>query len=754
MFCRGIGSDPVDASTTITATAVGVAAAAPRVRETLSPMTMPDWWRERRLGLFVEATVATVPAWAPIGEDAGLYRSHLGDDVADVVLHPQPMVEVLAHHRDRWGHIEHYDDFVDLLDFGGFDAEQWAELASALGAGYTVFVAKHHDGWAWWDAPGSTKQLTERGPQRDVLAEYAAACERHGITFGAYISLLDWGDARYPSDEFVRDVLHPQVLDLVERHGAAMLWGDGHWNRDAGVWQTASLMERVRAIDPQVVINDRWRASSSDVPDDSPGIVRTYEYDCPEDIVTGPWELTRAVGHSFGHNRAERAEHHLAAGEIIDIYTEVLAKGGNLLLGVGPAADGTIPALQSTPLSEAGAWIHRHDHLLAPTRPWTHWGDRNVRYLDAGDRVVAIDLSGRGRFDALGSRHHVVTSVVDVDGHDLEWDHDDESLRVTPAAPMDDFTIVVACVHLVEAVAPASLFALVADEAIPLAPLLAEARPGDLIQLGDGVYEGPAAVPDGVIVRGLGPARTTIRPASAAAPSIVPAGATLTVGRNARVEHLAVSNAERATPRAPSISIALDHDFATVLGCSVDGVIAITGSDVLLRAVTGRGLRAVDAHRLHVSRCHFRGNLWDVGAEITGGGGHHVESSEFHDHLCAIRFSGTTGSTARGNTISARWWGVHVDHTEDAHVHGNRILTTMRAVDIDGGTRAVVDGNAVVDGDSGCIVQDGAAECEVYGNHWDRCRIGLLAWDATTLHHQDNVGSDLHELDGAFITGP
>ena len=78
----------------------------------------------------------------------------------------------------------------------------------------------------------------------------------------------------------------------------------------------------------------------------------------------------------------------------------------------------------------------------------------------------------------------------------------------------------------------------------------------------------------------------------------------------------------------------------------------------------------------------------------------------------------------------------------------------MRAVDLDGGTQAVVDGNAVTDGDSGCIVEDGASHCEVYGNHWDRCRIGLLAWDAVSLHHQDNVSSSLHEADGALITGP
>ena len=75
-------------------------------------MCMPRWWDERRFGLFVHSNLASVPAWSPIGEYSDWYRSHMGDDVTDVLLHPRPMVEVLAHHRDRWGHIATYDDFL------------------------------------------------------------------------------------------------------------------------------------------------------------------------------------------------------------------------------------------------------------------------------------------------------------------------------------------------------------------------------------------------------------------------------------------------------------------------------------------------------------------------------------------------------------------------------------------------------------------------------------------------------------------
>ena len=223
------------------------------------------------------------------------------------------MVEVLAHHRDRWGHVEHYDDFLPLLTFDEFDAEAWARLAVEAGAGYTVFVAKHHDGWSWWDSPGTDRTVLAGGPRRNVLAEYAAACERNGIVFGTYYSLLDWGDPRYPGDEYVTDVLHPHVIDLVERYGSSVVWGDGNWGHGSDHWRTRELLDRLHAIDPQVIVNDRWSASADDVPEGAPATIRTFEYAAPDDIVDEPWELCRGIGSSFGHNRAERVEHHMSA---------------------------------------------------------------------------------------------------------------------------------------------------------------------------------------------------------------------------------------------------------------------------------------------------------------------------------------------------------------------------------------------------------------------------------------------------------
>ena len=716
-------------------------------------MGMPGWWDKRRFGLFVHANLATVPAWAPIGEYADWYRSHLGDDVADVLLHPRPMVEVLAHHRDRWGHIAAFDDFLPLLTFDRFDADDWARLAVESGAGYTVFVAKHHDGWSWWDAPNTDRTVLHGGPRRNVLAEYAAACERNDIVFGTYYSLLDWGDERYPGLDYVDRVLHPHVLDLVERYGSRVLWGDGHWGHGPDRWRTSSLLEQVRRIDPEIVVNDRWWADEEAL--GGSVAVRTFEYEAPADIVEGPWELCRGLGASFCHNRAERAEHHLSAFDIVALYTEVLAKGGHLLLNVGPAADGSIPELQSTPLRAAGSWIRRFGPLLDRSVPWEHWGDDRTRLLRVGDDVHAVDLGGRGHFGAFDPTRWHVHSVHEIDGsgaaRPVPFRQAEDGLHVEVHRSLLDrhdrspSEIAVYRVDVAAADRPQELFAAEPRRSIDLAPLMRDVAPGDIVQLGDGVYTGPATVPDGVVVRGLGPSRTVVSGGGHTA---------VVLGRSARLEHLSVDGGPARIAWLPSAAVEVKGASATVLGCRIEGHVVVRADDVLVKASSGAGIVAERSDRLTVSRCDLTGMRWDVGIDLIGGAGHEIDSCELHDHLCAIRAADTTGTVVRGNNITARWWGVHLQRTERAHVHGNFVNRTMRGIDIEGGTLAVIDGNAICDGDSGCIVEWGAADCELSGNRWERCRIGVLAWESAGLRMRANEAIDLHEPDAAFASGP
>lgn len=712
----------------------------------------PTWWDERRFGIFVEAGVATVPAWSPIGESVEWYRSHLGEDVGDTGPHPHPMVEVLAHHRDRWGHIERFDDFAPLLTFHDFDAEDWARLVADAGAGYSVLVTRHHDGWSWWDAPNTARTLLTTGPRRNVVAEYAAACERNDIVFGTSCSLLDWSDARCPDAAWVADVLRPQVLDLVERYGSHVVWADRplHHEHDAPV--TDELLDEVAAIDPTVLFNDGWGTRDNDRGAGRP-LIHTFEYDPPDDIVVAPWVLRRPVATSSIHNRAERTEHHLSGVEIVSLLTHVVAKGGHLLLDVGPSADGTISDLQRAPLLEAGRWIRHHRRLIDASTPWSCWGDEDVRFLQLDGRVLAVDIGGRGRFGPLIPTVGRVESV-ELDGAPIAFHQDHDGLHLDIGRPpfdrrgrgaRDVSDICVYELRVAELERPDSLFAPEPRQPIELAPFLRDVSPGDIVQLGDGVYTGPTVVPPGVILRGLGGMRTTIRGGGTTA---------VVLERNARLEHVGVADGPHPSSDSPGATIELVGPYATVLGCRIEGHVVVRADDTTVRATSASGVVSDGGQRLTVSRCQFRGDRRDIGIHLVGGSGHEIDSCEFVGHLCAIRASNTTGTIIRGNNVTARWWGIHVAQTEGAHVYGNFIDHTMRGIDIDGGAQAVIDGNVVCDGDSGCVVAWGASDCQVSGNRWERCRIGILAWEAMTLHAHDNEAIDLHEPDAAHATGP
>lgn len=681
----------------------------------------------------IEANLATVPAWAPVGEYAEWYWAHSEEGLPDVLLHPSPMIETLDHHRRHWPHVERHDDFLPYLTFDAFDADEWAELATAAGAGYVVYVAKHHDGLCWWDAPNTERTVLTDGPRRNVLAEVAGACERADLVFGTYYSLLDWGDPRYPTTRYVDEVAHPHMLDLVERYGSRMLCGGGHWGAGGAHWRSDELIAAARRIRPDLLVNDRWWS-------DGPG-VREYEYQMPDGILAQPWELRRGLGRSFGYNRAERAESLLHGAGIVALLTEVVAKGGHLLLSIGPDASGRIPDLLAAPLREAGAWIATHADLIGRARPWHTWGDDTCRYLLLDGELHAVDTIGAGRFAALGRDAGTVTAVVDGSGAPVDFDQHDAGLQLARRHRGTGRMPAVYRIALAAAAeAPIELFSPAEPEPAELAPLLAGATRGDVVRLGAGRYVGPVTVPPGVTVRGLGPDRTVIH-----------GDGPIVVGAGARVEHCAIDGDGERIAWLPLVRVQLAGARASLLGCRVAGHVEVLASEARMTSCSATGVVVGAGDSVQLSRSTFRGMQWDCAIDVGGGYGHLIDSCDIADVLVAIRLRGTVDAVARGNRMVARWWGVQLLDTEASHVTGNAIEHTMRAVDVDGGTQAEVVGNAVADGDSGCVVQRGASECTVAGNRWEGCRTGLVVQDAVGLRHHDNDCVDLTEAD-CYIT--
>ena len=204
-------------------------------------------------------------------------------------------------------------------------------------------------------------------------AELADAVRRHGHLFGCYYSLLDWSHADYPdATRYVDEFMRPQIRELVERFEPAMLWGDGHWGHPGGHWRADAIFEEARTYAaahgfeivlqrPLLRVGARLRHVRVRR---SPGTARPALGGVPR------------IGASFCVNRNETVDDFLTAGEIVAMLVETVAKGGNLLLNVGPNADGTIPDVQARLLRESGEWVRTHADAIHGSAPFDVPGER------------------------------------------------------------------------------------------------------------------------------------------------------------------------------------------------------------------------------------------------------------------------------------------------------------------------------------------------------------------------------------------
>lgn len=715
---------------------------------------MPSWWNERRFGLLFEPSVAAVAGWAPIGTDAAAYRALLGYSRRPDSVAPSPMVEVLAHHRDRWGHVDDFDDFVELLDFASFEPAAWAQLAVDAGAGYAATVARHHDGWRWWDARHATRTLTAASPHADIVTAFADACAARDVVVGAYYSTYDGlhadalltdpgrsGTESSDADHADVDEAATDLIDLTTRHRPAFIVLDGR--AELATLIAKRITKHIVEQAPDLVVSSTARDITGPFP---------YSVACngtaPDEIAMLPWQLQRAVGSGHGFNRADGAAHHLDAPGIVALLTEVLAKGGHLLLGVAVTADGVVADSHAHALRRAGRWIERNRALVDRAHPWHTWGDADVRYLVVDDVVHAVDVTGRGRFDALHRGAGRVTAVH-LDGAPVTFHQSDATLSVdgppgglVRRAAATGVTVAVYAVTLTADEEPVSLFPNSPTPPIELGPLIADARGGAVVQLGDGRYLVDGTIPDGVILRGLGPTRTRL---------VIAGDARVVIGAGARLEHVAIEPLGE-NPLAPARDVLeLAGPGIVVLGCTIAGTVVVQGDDTAIRATRVTHIQSDGVDRLTIARSTARGTC-GAGITIRGGGGHTIESCEVGGHDHAVRLVDTSGVVVRANDLAGRRRAIWLERTDASHVQANFVKRSGRGIDVDGGVGAVIDGNAVRDGDSGAVVHSGATATVVTGNTWERCRVGVLTWDAGEVTLHANEGIDLTDAD--HVTGP
>lgn len=438
--------------------------------------SVPAWWRDAKLGIFVHWTPASVAGFAPTDDEIGdllasgepghMARAPYTEWYENSLRFPDS--PVARHHRAVWGDRPYHafgDDFRAGL--ASWQPDDWAHRFRAAGARYVVLVAKHHDGFCLWPSEVANPHIDGWHSGRDVVGELAAAVRSEGLRFGLYYSGgLDWSFNAEPvgsTAEVAASVprgpypayADAQVRELIERYRPSVLWNDIGWPGRKG--QLFALVDHYRSVVPDGVVNDRWlpwspawtalrvaparrmldRATARQaqragglVPPRSPvGDVRTPEYLTFDHIRREPWECVRGIDRSFGFNRASAPEHFLGRDELLGTAVDIAAKGGNLLLNVGPrGVDAQIPNEQLQRLDWLGEWSGSVGPALFGTQPWVRPAavsaeGHELRFTAAGDdifvHVLAHDV---GAVTVPGVAPGPMTAVTCIDGTPVAWD--------------------------------------------------------------------------------------------------------------------------------------------------------------------------------------------------------------------------------------------------------------------------------------------------------------------------------------------
>ena len=361
--------------------------------ESLDRRPLPAWYADAKFGIFIHWGVYSVPAWGPVGEYAEWYWQRIKSDDPKHAAWRQ-------FHEANYGPGFDYREFAPQFRAELFNPAHWADVFARSGAKYVVLTSKHHDGFALWPSAEASRtwgrpwNAVEAGPKRDLLGDLADATRERGLTFGIYFSFYEWFNPLWLSDKkrFVSEHMLPQFKDVVSRYRPALIFNDGEWDLPSAEWRSEELLAWLFNESPvrdEVVVNDRWGKETRH----KHGSYWTTEYAAGLKDGAHPWEENRGMGHSYGLNRAERAEDYKGTRELVLLLADTVSRGGRLLLDIGPAADGTIPPLMEQRLLEIGDWLRVNGEAIHGTRQagraaqWTEgarpdqaYGDYKVRY--------------------------------------------------------------------------------------------------------------------------------------------------------------------------------------------------------------------------------------------------------------------------------------------------------------------------------------------------------------------------------------
>lgn len=329
------------------------------------PENKMEWFSDAKLGIFIHWGIYSVNG---ISESWAFYNNYINHN----------------------NYMKQLDGFTATK----YNPQDWVNLIAASGAKYAVITTKHHDGVSLWNtqAPKATTTLNNSAAKKDLISPFVTALKNSGLKTGLYFSLPDWSYSDY--DVFTRErkrydskadlqrwnrylsYYQGQLKELSSQYNPDLLWFDGDWEHTSEEWQSDKVQSLLKAKNPNIIINSR--------------LDKHGDYDTPEQgvPVVKPnakyWELCYTMNDSWGFQPYDN--HYKSSNMIIRTLVDCISMGGNLLLDIGPKADGTISPEQVKILKDLGRWTKKHSDAIYKTQAGIPDGHINAKTALSKDK--------------------------------------------------------------------------------------------------------------------------------------------------------------------------------------------------------------------------------------------------------------------------------------------------------------------------------------------------------------------------------